>query len=426
MKQKVVFNPGKKSALTGLLSLAQKKEDFILLNNSYNSHFSQNFQYLAGIGKKKSLEEYNVAAIDAFLREASSSDETVFFHLTYPLKNKFEKLNDRFEDKYNWPLVHFFTAKVEIKVLNDEVIIQCNDGSNADDVWKAISEEVTQNNLTGNAVSCKPSLDRKTYNRKLKTILNHIQLGDIYEMNFCFPFEGDGEIDPYTVYELLCNSSPAPFSCFYKLKENFLLCSSPERFIQKTGSKIISQPIKGTAKRGSTIVEDEELKSDLYNNEKERSENVMIVDLVRNDLSRIAERGSVHVDELFGIYSFPSVHQMISTVSAAMRNDVSFTGILKALFPMGSMTGAPKIRAMEIINEQEEFNRGLYSGSVGYIKPNGDFDLNVVIRSILYNSVQKKISIPVGSAITAASDPDKEYDECLLKANALLSVLSKI
>jgi para-aminobenzoate synthetase component I len=274
-----------------------------------------------------------------------------------------------------------------------------------------------------NDVHCNPTLSRDEYIEKLEVVLKHIQRGDIYEMNFCFPFTGNGSIDPVSAYKQLCRNSPAPFSCFYRMKHNYLICSSPERFISKTGSTIISQPIKGTIKRGSNEEEDEILKNSLRNSEKEQSENVMIVDLVRNDLSRIAKRGSVNVDELFGIYSFPAVHQMISTVSAEVRMDVTFSDILKALFPMGSMTGAPKIRAMQIINEQEEFNRGLYSGSVGYITPDGNFDLNVVIRSIIYNDELKKISIPVGSAITAVSDAGKEYEECLLKAKALLSVI---
>ncbi|MCW9041190.1 MAG: anthranilate synthase component I family protein, partial [Flavobacteriales bacterium] len=221
----------------------------------------------------------------------------------------------------------------------------------------------------------------------------------------------------------LNKKSPTPFSCFVKQDDKYLLCASPERFIQKTGNDIISQPIKGTIKRGKDQQEDEQLKKVLFNDQKERSENIMIVDLVRNDLSKIAQKNSVKVDELCGIYTFPQVHQMISTVRAIVKENTTFEEIIQALFPMGSMTGAPKISAMQLIEKYEATRRGIYSGTVGYITPEKNVDFNVVIRSITYNDSLKYLSFMVGGAITALSIPEKEYEECLLKAKAMMEVL---
>ncbi|MCH7535945.1 MAG: anthranilate synthase component I family protein [Bacteroidetes bacterium] len=261
--------------------------------------------------------------------------------------------------------------------------------------------------------------------QKVGQIKEHIQQGDIYEMNFCQEFYADNAvIDPVEVYMGLNEKSPAPFSCFYKFKEKFLISSSPERFLKKTGNKIISQPIKGTVKRGKSDVEDVVLKEILAGNAKEQSENVMIVDLVRNDLSRSARLGTVEVEELFGIYSFEQVHHMISTVSAELKDDIHLVDVIKNAFPMGSMTGAPKVSSMKLIEKYEESKRGLFSGSIGYITPSGDFDFNVVIRSILYNEANQYVSFTTGSAITINSNAEKEYEECHLKGKALRQVLN--
>ena len=233
----------------------------------------------------------------------------------------------------------------------------------------------------------------------------------------------DVSIDPFFIYQKLSELSPNPFSSFYKLNDKFLLCASPERYLKKMGDKIISQPIKGTLKREINFEEDEIKKQEFFVNEKERSENVMIVDLVRNDLSKICEEGSVEVDELYKIYSFPHVHQMISTVSGKIAVNKKIKEIISATFPMGSMTGAPKKRVMELIEKYERSRRGLFSGAVGYINPENDFDFNVVIRSILYNETTHYVSIPAGAAITFSSDPEKEYEECLLKVEAMKKVL---
>lgn len=262
------------------------------------------------------------------------------------------------------------------------------------------------------------------YIRQVKDIQNRISAGDIYETNFCMEFYGESPILPLTTFHRLNNSSDAPFSAYFRWFDKYIICASPERFLAKRSLKLISQPIKGTAKRGNTPEEDDLLKDTLYNNPKERQENVMIVDLVRNDLTKCAKSGTVRVEELFGIYSFKQVHQMISTIVCEIKEQESIVNILKSTFPMGSMTGAPKIKAMELMEFYERSKRGIYSGAIGYITPEDDFDFNVVIRSILYNATNQYFSFHAGSAITYYADAEKEYEECLLKIGALVKALN--
>ena len=234
----------------------------------------------------------------------------------------------------------------------------------------------------------------------------------------------DAEINPLEVYQKLASLSPNPFAALYKLNDKFCICASPERYLKKTGSKIFSQPIKGTSvRKPRDVTADEISKQQLQNSAKERSENVMVVDLVRNDLSKICKEATVKVEELFGVYSFPQVHQMISTISGEVKEGIDWVDMIKATFPMGSMTGAPKKRVMELIEQYEQTRRGLFSGTIGYVKPNGDFDFNVVIRSMLYNAADKYLSFQTGSAITFYCNPEQEYEECLLKAAAMKMAL---
>ena len=251
-----------------------------------------------------------------------------------------------------------------------------------------------------------------------------VKQGDVYELNYCMEFFSEkNKINPYYTYLDLIKKSPTPFSGFVKTSNKFLISASPERFIKKQKNKIISQPIKGTIKKTNNIAQNNKLKNKLLNDTKERAENVMIVDLVRNDLSITAKKTSVKVEELFGIYEFPQVYQMISTVVSEKSKKFTSVDVIKNAFPMGSMTGAPKIKAMELIEKYETTKRGLYSGAVGYFSPNDNFDFNVVIRSILYNSKNKYLSFIVGGAITDKSNPINEYNECLLKAKAIKEVL---
>lgn len=353
-----------------------------------------------------------------------------FGFVSYDYKNQIEsQLNSNNTDHIQFAEKHFFSPELLFEIKDNEVVIYYETTIYTAAQVAELFNEIVAIELetsTNQNIKITPRLTKAAYLEKVKALQQHIQLGDIYEVNFCQEFYAEQvQINPINLYLKLNEKSPTPFSCFVKHNDNYLLCASPERFIKKVGDKIISQPIKGTIKRGETKAEDEALKEQLKNDPKERSENVMIVDLVRNDLSKIAQKASVNVDELCGIYTFPQVHQMISTVSANLKSDIGFEDILNATFPMGSMTGAPKVRAMELIEDYETTKRGLYSGTVGYIDENGDFDFNVVIRSIVYNKKNNYLSYMVGGAITALSNPEKEYEECLLKAKAMLEVLSE-
>lgn len=380
----------------------------------------------------------NVAFLNSNTKEkrnlfaVSSSDiidktDWKFGFITYDYKNKIEDLNSSNIDGVKFPEKHFFTPEILFELFESKVKVNYIDAvCSEQDIYSIIVdiEKLELSNTQLNPVKVKSRTLKEEYIKNVEQLKEHIQLGDIYEVNYCQEFYAERvKVNPILIYQELNKKSPTPFSCFIKCGDKYLMSATPERFIQKTGNKIISQPIKGTIKRGEHLEEDNQLKEQLFNDVKERSENVMIVDLVRNDLAKIAQRGTVNVDELCGIYTFPQVHQMISTVSAEIDDFVSFDEIIKATFPMGSMTGAPKIRAMELIEKYETTKRGLYSGTVGYVAPTGDFDFNVVIRSLQYNQRDEYLSFIVGGAITALSEPQKEYEECLLKAKAMLEVL---
>jgi len=344
----------------------------------------------------------------------------MFGLLSYDLKNEVEVLEEPKTDSLNFPDLYFFIPQHLISISGNQInVLKGDQAVIAEILLLKIKEE-----LPTIPVAIKNRLSKQAYLDKLESIKQHIRRGDVYEMNFCQEFFDDhAEIDPLLVYNKLKAISPTPFSGFLKIRDKFVLSATPERFLAKNGRKLTSQPIKGTAKRSEDPTEDHQIKTALRNSEKEQAENVMIVDLVRNDLTKSAVKGTVKVDELFGIYSFPQVHQMISSISCELSPEVHFVDAIKNTFPMGSMTGAPKLRAMQLIDQYEVSKRGVYSGSLGYISPNGDFDFNVVIRSILYNATNKYLSFQVGGAITYQSESEKEYEECLLKASAIMEVL---
>ena len=269
---------------------------------------------------------------------------------------------------------------------------------------------------------------KETYLENVERIKQHIVDGDFYEMNYCIAFTAIEEIDPYDAFMLLSRKAPAPFSVFLKDGDRYLLCASPERFFGKRGDLIFSQPIKGTRPRvfDSISSELDEVRDcavarELEISEKDRAENIMIVDLVRNDLSKVCEVGSVQVPECCVVYSFSHVHQLISTVEGRLKPEVGLKELIHATFPMGSMTGAPKISVMQHTNHLEGFARGIYSGTVGFVwKQNMDF--NVVIRALQYDSQAKTLAYAVGGAITYDSVAEQEYQECLDKASAVLSI----
>ncbi|WP_373496359.1 anthranilate synthase component I family protein [Aquiflexum sp.] len=340
--------------------------------------------------------------------------------LSYDYKNKIEKLQSINPSLLNCPESVFFIPEIKIEILDDQVKIHHTDP-------QRIFEEICDFNPNPDK---NPSFEitalttRNSYFENVKAIQNNIVEGDMYELNYCMGFKFGGKAwNPIEGFFDLMEKSPMPFSAFFKSESKYLLCASPERFLKKSGDKLIAQPIKGTIKRGKNELEDALLKEKLWNSEKERAENLMIVDLMRNDMSKISFTGSVKVEELFGVYPFSRVHQMISTVSSTISENKSLLEIIHATFPMGSMTGAPKIKCMELIDQYEDFKRGWFSGTLGYIDAAGDFDLCVIIRSIIFDKESKKGYFAVGSAITYDADAAYEYEECLLKASAIVEVL---
>ena len=359
-----------------------------------------------------------------------SIDDWLFGYLTYDLKNDVEELSSDNHDGLGFPDLFFFQPKrlflfsestVEIRYLNmisEELERDWEEILNFD----VPASEVPQQQ----PVKIRLRTSKDSYFENVNSMLAHIERGDIYEANFCQEFFSEGvEIDPIGTFEHLNDISRPPFATYMKRGEHYAMSASPERYLRKTGREVISQPIKGTAKRFHNEALDKEIIAKLKNDPKERSENIMITDLVRNDLSRFAEKGSVEVEELCAVYTFEQVHQLISTVRCTVHEDAKPADLLRDTFPMGSMTGAPKVSAMKIIEELEDARRGLYSGAIGYFAPNNDFDFNVVIRSILYNSERKYVSYSVGGAITAKSVPENEYEECLLKAKAMREALER-
>lgn len=408
-----------------MLNWANRFNIFCLLDNQQYQFDTPAFECLLAVGCKEKIELSAGNAFDHLSKFYSKQNDWLFGHIGYDIKNEVEQLSSNNFDSIKFPDLCFFIPEIILQLNNKQVTVFFEEG-NAEEIIDAIKN--TSSIIK--ALPVKPTdissrFRRPEYIDSVNTIRQHILRGDCYELNFCQEFFAENiAIDPLSVYHHLVDYSPNPFSALYKLDDKFCICASPERYLKRTGNKIISQPIKGTTKRDlNNEAIDEANKQHLVNSTKERSENVMVVDLVRNDLSKICIEDSVKVDELFGIYSFPQVHQMISTVSGEVKSDTSWIDIIKATFPMGSMTGAPKKKVMQLIEEFEKTKRGLFSGAIGYIKPDGDFDFNVVIRSILYNTTNRYLSFQVGSAITYYSDAEKEYEECLLKVEAIVKVL---
>ncbi|MGQ0738172.1 MAG: anthranilate synthase component I family protein [Bacteroidota bacterium] len=346
----------------------------------------------------------------------------LFGHLGYDLKNETEQLSSHNSAGVGFPDLFFFEPEIIIRLQPGEIKIKA---ANPEQVFKNITETPLLPAAAAQALNIQMRFSKEEYTSVIEKLKRHILRGDCYEINFCQEFFAEtAVIDPVAVYKKLSSVSPNPFSALYKTEDKWLICASPERFLRKEGNSVLSQPIKGTSERIKHDEEkDKQSKKALQQSAKDRSENVMVVDLVRNDLSRICEEGTVQVDELFGLYSFPQVHQMISTVSGELKKDISFADIIRATFPMGSMTGAPKKRVMELIEQYEKTKRGIFSGALGYISPEGDFDFNVVIRSIMYNATTDYLSFQAGSGITWYSEAEKEWEECLLKAGAIGEVL---
>ena len=390
-----------------------------------SNHYAHNTRYhfLAAADVKNSCtisSESEINEINHFM----DSGNWYFGHLCYESITHGVSVKDNL-DEIHFPQIFFYQPKTVITLCDDVLEIFADNPKEIYRQITAIHLSDTLKKTINTVVAVQQFFNREQYIDIIKQLQKHIQRGNCYEINFCQKyFINQYDADIWQLYKNLVAISPNPQSCLYKVNDAVLICASPERFIKKISDKIISQPIKGTlARTATTATTLAAEQAALWNSAKDRAENIMVVDMVRNDLSKICTPGSVKVEELFGIYSFPQVHQMITTISGLLCKDISISKLLKATFPMGSMTGAPKKRVMELIQEYEPYQRGIFSGTVGYISPNGDFDFNVVIRSILYNTQSKYLSFYAGSGITAYSNAEKEWEECEIKAAAIRKVL---
>lgn len=415
------------TAKINLKRLTDFSKDFtyasILLSNNYTDAYGK-YECLAAFGAYRilSAEESCFAQLKSFYEQRKS---WLFGHFSYDLKNDVEQLSSQHEKRHAFSQLCFFEpaylllqergSKLVKAFVNEEV-----DPKPFIDFVQYLDSPIEEEKVDFHFPKMQPIMSKAAYLKAFDKLKEEIQFGNIYEVNYCQQFIAKlNNFDPYRAFLKLNERSPMPFSAFYKNESAYAVSASPERFLCRKGNKLYSQPIKGTAKRGASEEEDERIKLNLRNDLKEQTENVMIVDLVRNDLSRTAAKASVKVEELFGVYTFPQVHQLISTISSKLSPNFHFVDAIKNSFPMGSMTGAPKISAMKIIDRDEKSRRELYSGSIGYISPNGEFDFNVVIRTLLYNAKSNFLSLTVGGAITAAAEGESEYEECLLKAKAI-------
>lgn len=388
--------------------------------NDFQEYPAGPFAQLLAVAEAAPAAPDSLAALAAALNAPLGVAPRVGF-ITYEVKNEVEALSSQNFSGLAWPQLHFFTPQTWLYWRADAVEIH---GATAGVLDQILAQEPAAVALP-QVPAMRPRLAKRDYLQAVEAVREDILSGEVYELNLCQEFYAEAiRLDPVDVFWRLNDASPAPFAGFVRWHDHFLLCASPERFLARTASAVISQPIKGTIRRGTTPAEDQQQRHALLHDEKERAENLMIVDLVRNDLARVAETGSVTVPELFGLYPFQHVWQMISTVQARLPADTGLVDVLRATFPMGSMTGAPKVRAMQLIEHYETTRRGLYSGSIGYVRPDGRFDFNVVIRSLQYRRDTGYLSFQVGSAITYDSNPEREYEECLLKAKALLAVLN--
>ncbi len=403
-------------------------------NHSYaGAHHRYECLLAAGAWKWVRLPSGN--AFERLQAFATHAGDWLFGHFGFGLHAELFSLSPGLPDPAGFPDAYFFVP--EHLVLLTESSVRISSYSLAPE---QVLRNILQMPVGKPATAVKPAghgsrsspplvprLSRAEYIAIVEKLQAHIHRGDCYEINFCQEFAAsDCAIHPPAVFLELGRVSPNPFAVYYKLNDSYLLCASPERYIRLEGGRIWSQPIKGTSPRYiSDGARDAASAETLVRSEKERAENVMVVDLVRNDLSRVCVPGSVEAEEICGVYPFPQVFQMISTVTGLLQEGKNWVDAVAASFPMGSMTGAPKKKVLELIRRYETGGRGLFSGAVGYVDPAGNADFNVVIRSVLYDAARLQLSCCVGSGITWYADPAAEYEECLHKVSAILQVLER-
>lgn len=405
---------------TRMLNWSQRFSILVFLDsNNYRDPYSR-FECLGGFGTGHVVTERDgMEGASAFHEEHK---DWLFGHINYDYKNRLERgLKSRHEAVSGFDDICFFQPEIVCYITTDkaELVIETLT-TDPDGVYREIMNTSAEIDETVPIVSFQQTTLREKYLQNIDSLRSHIKEGDCYEINYCNEYHAEGvTLQPLNVFSKLNGLSHAPFAAYYRNGSAYLMCASPERYIRKQGYELLSQPIKGTARRDKDPETDETIKQSLSNSIKDKAENVMITDLVRNDLARSCVPGSVKVKELFGIYSFPQVHQMISTVAGRMKEHALLMDGVRYSFPMGSMTGAPKIKVMQLVEQYEDKRRELYSGTIGYISPEGNYDFNVVIRSLFYNSATLYLSYQAGGAITYDSSAEGEWDEMRLKAWAM-------
>lgn len=359
-----------------------------------------------------SIQNWSENAWDALKRVRREHPGWWFCALSYDLKNQEDTLQSNNPDLLGLPELIAFQPSVLLKEDQEGSLSTLLGTTDLPDANEGLFKSIQIEGLTS-----KTTADE--YFAAIEAIRNDIVEGEYYELNLSHPLQASFFGDGPSLYDAMARKGPVPMAAYLKFKDTQVVCASPERFLRRTGTRVVSEPIKGTRPRSADPKMDEEIRNELLSSEKERAENLMIVDLVRNDLSRIAQPGTVRVEHLFEIRSYTTVHQMVSTVSAQVESTTDPVEIIRNTFPMGSMTGAPKRRVMQAIETYENYKRGLYSGALGYIEPNGDFDFNVVIRTAILK--QGQLYYPVGGAITSDSKPQAEWEETWVKSRALPS-----
>jgi para-aminobenzoate synthetase component 1 len=419
----IAFKPSELRAVKDkMLNWASRFSISLFLDsNGYADKYGR-YECLLGAGAVHHVLDDDARVFAAIQQAYDERKDWLFGHLCYELKDVLEPhLASRHTTSHHWSIMGFFVPEIVCSIARASSVLRVEalHGDPATVANEILNAAVTERSALPK-VSFTSRFSKEEYVQRILRLKDHIRNGDCYEINCCNEAFANGvTVNARDVFRALNEASPAPFAAFYQNESRYMMCASPERFITKQADIVRSQPIKGTARRGADVTEDEMIKAELRASEKEQAEIVMIVDLVRNDLARSCEIGSIEVEELFGIYSFPRVHQMISTVRGTLRNGVPFTDAIRYAFPMGSMTGAPKHKVMQLIDQYEAARRELFSGSVGYISPGGNFDFNVVIRSLFYNAETRYLSYQTGGAITWGSDPESEWEELRLKAAAM-------
>jgi len=420
-KKKYFTIPIDRSFLPRLIHWLYKNDHFTFFNgNNYRLEFEP-FKTFAAVGALQTCTLYGGDPFGELQEFYESEKDWLIGRFNYDLKNKTENLSSRNIDRMLSEELVFFVPETLIFIRNGGIDISSI--HEPEDIYNKIRNTKIPESAT-QRVSVQCDTSKNEYIDTVEKIKDHILEGDFYELNYCIEFFTKMKKPNLAgIYLQLNEISPMPFSVFQGINGQYILSASPERFLKKTKNNLIAQPIKGTIRRDNIGHIDDQLKHQLRNSEKEIAENMMIVDLMRNDLGRSALAGSVKVPEMFEIYSYSHVHQMISTVIATLDKKIHFIDAIKNAFPMGSMTGAPKIKVMEAIDQYEKSKRGMFSGAAGYITPDGDFDFNVQIRSIFYSDMTDTLKFNAGSAITFDADPEYEYKECLLKARSMMEAL---